>query len=125
MLKITEYTWKEYQDKKKMRIEYKPLSVNECWKGRRFKTDAYKQYERDLLFLLPKYELPQAPYSLVLTFGVSTQNADFDNPVKPFVDILQKKYGFNDRDILQATIQKRIVKKGSEYINFSIEHFVV
>ena len=29
-------------------IEIKPLSVNTAWKGRRFKTDAYKAYEIEL-----------------------------------------------------------------------------
>ena len=28
-----------------MIINIKPLSVNQCWKGRRFKTDKYKSYE--------------------------------------------------------------------------------
>jgi Holliday junction resolvase RusA-like endonuclease len=122
-LEVTEYTYQEYLNKRKMRIDYKPLTANRMWKGRRFKTDEYKRYERDLLFLLPKYHLPLKPFSISLIFGVSTLNADIDNPVKPLLDILQKKYGFNDRDIMQATIQKRIVKKGCEYINFSIEHF--
>ena len=88
-----------------MRINYKPLSINECWQGQRFKTDKYKKYERDLLFLLPAYKLPEKPYSIHLVFGFSNMNSDFDNVVKPFVDILQKKYGFNDRDIMKAIIE--------------------
>ena len=47
--------------------------------------------------------------------------ADWDNPIKPFVDILQKKYGFNDRDILEATVKKVKTAKGKEYIEFSLE----
>lgn len=107
-----------------MKIFYKPLSVNEVWKGRRFKTDAYKVYERDLLFLLPKLILPDPPYHIFLKFGLSNLAADFDNPVKPFVDILQKKYNFNDRDIMQATIYKTIVPKGKEFIEFNLTEFI-
>ena len=36
-----------------MRINLKPLSVNQAWMGRKFKTPAYKKYEADMLILLP------------------------------------------------------------------------
>jgi Holliday junction resolvase RusA-like endonuclease len=101
----------------------KPLSVNECWQGRRFKTDKYKKYENDVLFLLPKISLPSPPYTLELTFGLSSVLSDIDNPVKPFVDIMQKKYLFNDKEIHQAVIKKELVKKGKEYIAFEIKHY--
>ena len=29
-----------------MRVFIKPLSVNEAWRGRKFKTPKYKQYEK-------------------------------------------------------------------------------
>ena len=35
-------------------LKYKPLSVNICWQGKRFKTTEYKKYERDLLMILPQ-----------------------------------------------------------------------
>lgn len=101
-------------------VRIKPLSVNECWKGQRFKTDKYKKYENDLLFLLPRLTLPLPPYRIELTFGVSNMASDFDNPVKPFVDILQKKYGFNDKQIMEAVIIKELVKKGAGHIGFNI-----
>lgn len=105
-----------------MRIDYKPLSVNEVWKGQRFKTDAYKFYERDLLWLLPNMVLTEKPYSLKITFGMSNLASDIDNPAKPFIDILQKKYGFNDRDIMELHLFKQKTDKGKEFINFTIEH---
>ena len=105
-----------------MRIDYKPLSVNEVWKGQRFKTDAYKLYERDLLWLLPNMVLPEKPYSVVLTFGMSNLASDIDNPVKPILDILQKKYIFNDKDIMELHVFKHKTEKSKEFINFSIEH---
>lgn len=103
-----------------MRVNIKPLSVNDAWKGRRFKTDDYKAYERAVLLMLESYDVPEGLLHIDLTFGLSSKNADFDNPVKPFVDCLQKKYGFNDRRIKSASILVDDVAKGCEYIDFEI-----
>lgn len=100
-------------------INIKPMSVNEAWQGRRFKTDKYLKYERDLLFMLPKIHIPEAPYHVALHFGMSALS-DIDNPVKPFLDIMQKKYKINDRDISVLSVNKWKVRKGHEFINFSI-----
>ncbi|MCP1996675.1 RusA family crossover junction endodeoxyribonuclease [Flavobacterium sp. HSC-61S13] len=102
-------------------VQIKPLSVNECWKGRRFKTDAYKIYENAVLFMLPKKIEAFPPYSIKIEFGFSNSGADIDNPVKPFLDILQKRYGINDKDVYRLEILKTVVKKGSEFIKFKIE----
>lgn len=102
-------------------IEIKPMSVNQAWQGKRFKTPKYKQYERDLLLMLPAIHLPEPPYFVFYEFGLSSKLSDWDNPIKPFQDILQKKYGFDDRDILKAEVVKTIVPKGKEYLKFNIE----
>lgn len=103
------------------KVKIKALSVNAAWQGKRFKTPEYKAYERDLFHLLPKgLELPTGPLALFLEVGQSNMAADFDNPVKPFVDILSKKYGFNDKLIVEAIIRKRKVEKGDEYISFNL-----
>jgi len=99
-----------------IKINIRPLSVNNAWKGKRFKTDDYKQYEKDLGLLLPKDI--KVKNGLQLEFGFSSKLSDIDNPVKPFIDILQKKYGFNDRDLTLLNIKKENVKKGEEYIKF-------
>lgn len=99
--------------------QIKLLSVNECWTGRRFKTPAYKAYEKELLYILPTRELPKPPFKISFEFGFSNKSADWDNPVKPLQDILQKKYGFNDKDIFEPVVKKKIVKKGQEY--FKVE----
>lgn len=102
-------------------IRIKPLSVNVCWQGKRFKAPIYKSYERELLLRLPKINIPDPPFKVYYEFGFSSANSDLDNPIKPFQDILQKKYAFNDKDIdVMIAVRKR-VKKGEEYIKFSIE----
>lgn len=103
-----------------IKIDIKPLSVNGAFKGRRFKTPEYKLYQRNVLLLLPKIKVPAKPLRIVYEFGFSSSLSDFDNGVKPFTDILVKKYGFDDRDIYECTIRKVIVPKGKEYVKFEI-----
>ena len=103
-----------------MKVDIKPLSVNECFQGRRFKTPKYKSYEKHLLLLLKPLEVPKGQLKLNITFGLSSKLSDIDNPLKAFIDILQKKYLFNDRDIFELNIKKDLVPKGCEYIDFKI-----
>lgn len=102
-------------------IKMKPLSVNEVFQGRRFKTKKYIDYEKEMLHTLPEIDIPSPPYSIYYEFGFSTSRADIDNPIKPVQDILQKKYGINDRDVYYIEVLKVVVKKGEEYIGFSIK----
>lgn len=62
--------------------------------------------------------------SLSLRFGLSSKNADIDNPIKSFVDCLQVKYNFNDRQIYQLTVEKVDVPKGKEFIEFDIQPII-
>jgi len=105
-----------------MRVNIKALSVNKCWQGKRFKTPEYKKYEKILMLMLPNnFVIPKGQFHLDVIFGLSSKLNDIDNGLKPFIDILQKKYGFNDRDIYKLTVEKIIVKKGAEFIDFKIK----
>jgi hypothetical protein len=43
----------------------KPMSVNEAWRGKRFKTDAYKYYEFECSMVLPgNIEIPDGPLEI-------------------------------------------------------------
>lgn len=103
-----------------MIIYIKPLSVNEAWQGKRYKTNKYKAFEKHLTLLLKKMEIPEGKLLLKATFGLSSKNADWDNPIKPFQDVIQRKYGFNDQRIYRGEIEKVDVKKGEEFIEFEI-----
>ena len=108
-------------------IKYKPLSVNEVWKGKRFKTKAYNDYEMALFLILPPKRaviIPDWPFEIVFYFGFSSPLADWDNPIKPLQDILAKKYGFNDKFIFKGSGEKEIVPKWQEYIAFEIIPYV-
>jgi len=104
-----------------MRIKIKPLSVNQAWQGKRFKTPKYKSFEKELIYLLPPIDLGfEGDLEILLTFGFSNQLSDIDNPTKPILDILQKKYGFNDNQIIQLNLKKEVVEKGEEFIELKI-----
>jgi len=103
------------------RFHVKPMSVNGAWKGRRYKTDEYKAYTRSLLSILPDIKLPTPPYEIYLAFGFSSKASDWDNPVKPIQDILQKRYDFDDKLIYKAVVEKFIVPKRQEYFEFEIK----
>lgn len=103
-------------------INIKPLSVNECWQGRRFKTPAYTKYEKNVMAQLVAMKLPLAPYRIDFVVGFSNKLSDIDNFIKPILDIMQKRYKFNDRDIYELHIKKTIVPKGKEFILFDIQN---
>ena len=104
-----------------MKLNIKPLSVNQAFQGRRFKTKAYDKYIRDICMILQPLKVPGGKLELEITFGLSSRAADIDNPLKCFIDCLQKKYGFDDKMIYRLIVDKVIVKKGSEFIEFEIK----
>ena len=106
---------------KKIRINIKSLSVNRAWQGRRYKTPAYDRYEAEMVYLLPKNVVIQpGELQLNIRVGYSSKASDLDNCIKPFLDILSRKYSFNDKQIYRIEAEKEIVKKGREYIEFEI-----
>ena len=98
------------------------MSVNDAWQGRRFKSPEYKCFEQSAILLLGNWQ-PELYDKMKITIvaGFSNRNADIDNISKPILDILQKKYGFNDNKIYELNLVKEIVKKGSEFIKIKIE----
>jgi Holliday junction resolvase RusA-like endonuclease len=102
-------------------LNIKPLSVNEAYQGRKFKTPAYKAFEQALMLMLPNdFKVPaEGDLEVIYEFGIS-KNADGDNCIKAFQDVLQTKYSFNDSRIVKWIVIKNVVKKGDGYINFAI-----
>jgi Holliday junction resolvase RusA-like endonuclease len=71
--------------------------------------------------ILPKkIELPLPPFEIRLRFGLSNSASDWDNPVKPFQDVLQQMYNFDDKLIKRAVVEVEATKKNEEYIVFEI-----
>lgn len=100
-------------------LKIKPLSANEAFKGRRFKTDKYKSYYKEVLLRLPSdLVMPGGDLIVYYEFGLSNSQADWDNSIKQFQDCLAKKYRFNDKKIQSGLVKKTIVPKGNEFIRF-------
>lgn len=92
-----------------------PISINQCWKGRRFKTAEYKAWRETVGWLMhghPKMpRTPQKPfYELHLVFyKKSLITYDSGNNIKAVEDALVD-VGIidDDRYILRHTIEKKI-----------------
>lgn len=108
----------------KAKVIIKAISSNRTWVGRRIKSTEYQKYEKELMWLLPALHIPPAPYQINFNFGFSNKLIDIDNSIKPTMDILQKRYGFNDRYVFRLIVEKEFVPKGSEYIEFEILSYV-
>ena len=104
------------------KVNIKPLSINKAWQGKRFKTRNYKLYEEELFLILPNINIDNnKKLKIYFIVGYSNKLSDIDNFLKPFIDIMQKKYNFNDRNIYELNIKKEIVEKGHEFVKFYIE----
>lgn len=99
------------------------MSVNKAWQGKRFKTKEYKSYEKELLYLLKKQKVPDGKLEISLKYGFSSKASDIDNPTKLILDIFQKKFNFDDKNIYKLTLEKEDVKKGSEYFEYEIKEY--
>jgi len=104
------------------KLQIKPLSINDAFKGRRFRTDKYNSFIKNCLLILPKTILmpDKTNIKLAIQFGFSSKASDIDNCCKSFIDCLVKKYGVDDKHIYELHVFKSIVKKGEEFIKFKI-----
>jgi len=106
-----------------IRTQAKPLSVNQAYYGKKIKTANYRAYEAQLAMNLPKDLVIPDGVKLKLCIHVkySSKASDIDNCLKPFIDILQTKYSFNDNRLYELRIRKHLVPKGEEEIVFFID----
>jgi Holliday junction resolvase RusA-like endonuclease len=103
-----------------IKLNITPLSVNKAWKGRRYKTPEYKMFEKSMLYMMPSgIYIP--PFKISFIFGFSNVCSDLDNPIKLCLDLLQKKYNFDDKEVYELSVKKEITKKSKEFIKFKIE----
>lgn len=103
-----------------IKLNIKALSVNKAFQGRRFKTPEYNKFISNMLLVLPKLkDVPTKDIRLKIEFGYSSKLSDIDNGLKTFLDCLVKKYGFDDRYIIELFVTKKIVEKGKDHIKFT------
>ena len=101
----------------------KPLSANQSYCGKKVKTAAYRRYELHMVRTLPDMVIPEGELELRIVVYYSNKMSDIDNCLKPFIDCLQKRYGFNDNKIYRLRVTKVICPKGEDNIAFRILPF--
>jgi len=88
-------------------INVKPISVNTVWCGRRFKTPAYKQYEKDCLTFLKGPKLSgwvEIEYKFYIKNFKMTDVGNFE---KPITDLIVKAGLIDDdRFVKKITAEK-------------------
>ena len=104
-------------------VHEKALSVNKAWLGSKKKTKEYRVYEVNVSRQLPDIEIPEGKLQLRMNVYYSNTRADIDNCLKPFIDILQARYGFNDCRIYKIEVEKYVVAKGEERMEFTLEEY--
>ena len=104
------------------KLDIKPMSVNEAYQGRKFKTKKYNKWSDDVHLLLPSWagNIMDKKLELYVKFGFSTMASDIDNGLKTLMDALSKKYRFNDKYIMRLVVDKTLVPKGEEFIFFTL-----
>ena len=112
---------------KEISLKIKPLSVNQAWQGRRFKTGTYKEYEKAVSLLIndkhnPVKGLVEIDYEFGLC-GKGFSSSDVSNLIKCLEDILVKCGVIeDDRKVMRFSASK--VKSGtSEFINIKIKPY--
>lgn len=108
-----------------MKIELKPLSVNQVWCGKRFKTPIYKQYERDLSLLL---SVTKCPFLIgyveldvkfyIKSFAIS----DVDNFLKPMIDIIVKNGLIQDDKFIKKITAEKF-KSDYDYMEINLKKY--
>ena len=101
----------------KLSIPLKPLSVNVAFQGRRFKTPAYKQYEKDITKLLGRAREKPIEGELYVCYSFYLKNyalTDTGNLEKLLTDTLVALgYIKDDRYIKKLVMEKYRAKQDS------------
>lgn len=101
-------------------INLKPVSVNELYSGKRYVTPKGRKYKEAVQWLCPKVPIPEGKLHIRYRFYFSSTGSDIDNALKGFTDSLSSRLGFNDNRVYRIDVEKLIVPKGQEKIEFEI-----
>ena len=76
---------------KQILIQLKPITVNRCWQGRRFKTKQYVKWRDDFGLLLKDKKTIEGNISVTLELYIKhDKTTDCDNTIKPILDALKE-----------------------------------
>lgn len=106
----------------KTEIPIKPISVNKCFQGHRYKTNEYANWRQAVYYLTLHVNPINNPTKLDIEFHVSNfGQSDVDNMLKPLLDALQEcEIIENDNTIEEIHTKKIKCKKGEEKIIYEL-----
>jgi Holliday junction resolvase RusA-like endonuclease len=107
----------------KLQVNIKPMTVNQAWCGRKFKTPKYKQWREEFSWIIKDCKLHNEEVkwcTLDLKFYIKHYaTTDIDNLLKPLLDALQESgILLDDKYVKRITAEKFKSKK--EYIEILI-----
>ena len=92
-------------------LQGKPISVNDAFQGKRFKTKDCKQYESDVFKQMPFRKMIVGDVAVDFVFylkGATYAMSDISNLVKILEDCIVKRgYIEDDRKIIKMSLEKR------------------
>ena len=91
-----------------------------------FKSADYLQYQNDIRDQLIGTDWPfgSGQVSFNIIAGLSNRGADLDNVIKTILDTYQGVYDdFNDNKVYNIELEKRIVKRGGEFVDIRIREY--
>ncbi|MCX6806892.1 MAG: RusA family crossover junction endodeoxyribonuclease [Candidatus Berkelbacteria bacterium] len=94
-------------------VDIKPISVNSCFQGRRFRTTEFKKWQEAVIYSLPKklsnINKTSERITMVITLYFKKPTMmDLDNYAKAIIDCVVKKGIIkDDRYIFDLNIKKR------------------
>lgn len=102
-------------------IEIPPFSINMAYRGRRFATKEFKQWQREGLLLMARKNTIKGDVSMHIDFRVKhPKMKDLDNLVKTAIDLTVKKGWIkDDRQVQYLQVCK--LKSRQESITIFIE----
>lgn len=105
----------------KQTIDISPISVNMCYRGRRFATKEFKEWQKMGLLLMGKKETIVGDVSVHIDFFVKhPKMKDLDNLIKSAIDLtVKKKWIKDDRQIQYLSVCKK--QSNREKIEIKVE----
>lgn len=113
---------------KTIHLNIGPLSANQCFTGRRFKTPVYKYWREEIGYLLMN-QRPATPHEwceVELDFHVNNYGMlDVDNMTKSLLDALvEARILKDDRYVKSIKSTKHIAKDRLQFIKISIKPYL-
>ena len=97
--------------KKEIKSEFipiKPISINACFQGRRYRTNAFKKWQELVNYHLPRKQVVSGGVGIIIYLYLqSILRSDIDNFLKPLIDCLVKRgYIKDDRYVNYLEVHK-------------------